>query len=409
MDLTDLLTISNKLDTRITMIERADHISLGPLAHYQVMTITGIEDIGFGIASSGSSTPAAKFKLSLSDFPNAPFVEMQYYAYTGANEAFRINIKNTSGSTIANAFTIDRIGNVSFGPSKNLFWDNANGRLGIGTVSPNVLLDVAGESYLGRSSTNGDKLLYNSLNAIQARRNATGTFVTENLILEPSGGNVGIGTAAPSALLDLSSNTQLLSRLRLSGQEYYQAGNTSTDGVDIRLEVNRTNNRQIAFADSAAAINATNAMFRIICGGTSVTIGSISTDGTAVLPLMLSASLVGIGMTPSYALDVTGVIRASSYITLQGHGYICSGVTGVIANNATATIPMPTAGGLLYVYGTAAYQKGICMSWTDGGSLNVTSIAVTNIVFTGSNPSNVLVQNTSGGNTTFYWVWMGIG
>src|SRR5437764_1338967 len=45
-----------------------------------------------------------------------------------------------------------------------------------------------------------------------------------NLLLQPNGGNVGIGTTSPGASLDFSSATQLSNRLLLSGQEYYAAG-----------------------------------------------------------------------------------------------------------------------------------------------------------------------------------------
>jgi hypothetical protein len=93
------------------------------------------------------------------------------------------------------------------------------------------------------------------------------------------------------------SANQNSNRIRFSGQEYYQTGNTDTHGVDLRLGVNRTNNRQLWFADSAAAINATNAQLRILVGQTYTMLDSISTDATSNRPLILNSGggSVGIG------------------------------------------------------------------------------------------------------------------
>ena len=60
-----------------------------------------------------------------------------------------------------------------------------------------------------------------------------------------SSGNIGIGTTAPKASMELYSTTQTSVRLILSGQEYYQANNTSTDGIAFLCGVNRSGNNCI--------------------------------------------------------------------------------------------------------------------------------------------------------------------
>ena len=48
------------------------------------------------------------------------------------------------GVNLINAASFFKNGNVSFGSTNNFYWDNVNSRLGIGTSSPNSLLNVIG-------------------------------------------------------------------------------------------------------------------------------------------------------------------------------------------------------------------------------------------------------------------------
>ncbi|HEX5400346.1 MAG TPA: FG-GAP-like repeat-containing protein [Verrucomicrobiae bacterium] len=144
------------------------------------------------------------------------------------------------------------------------------------------------------------------------------TFTGENNF----SGHVGIGTTTPGARLDIASSTQLSERLRLSGQEFYQSGNTDTEGLSLLLGVNRMDNRQLWIADSGRlAVNSTNPVLRMLVSDHAA-IDSVATDGTTPLPLSLgpNGSLVlaanghvGIGTTnPTHALTV--VSDSATYV-----------------------------------------------------------------------------------------------
>jgi hypothetical protein len=145
----------------------------------------------------------------------------------------------------------------AFGASANLTWDNANSRLGIGTASPLVLLDLPGYStnnsqlriggmefqayglnnnswtdniYYGASGwvyrntgpggvivNNGGVFAFNTCPSGNAGAAAT---VTERMRIT-SGGSVGIGTASPLQVLDVSSainNTDIFQCISEGGE-----------------------------------------------------------------------------------------------------------------------------------------------------------------------------------------------
>jgi hypothetical protein len=109
------------------------------------------------------------------------------------------------------------------------------------------------------------------------------------------GGNIGVGTLVPAAALQLNSSAQQTERVRLSGQEFYQPGFTSTEGISLLLGVNRQNNRQLWIADSSRLTsNNTNPVIRITPGAG---VDAIATDGLTALPLGLNVNggNVGIG------------------------------------------------------------------------------------------------------------------
>lgn len=104
--------------------------------------------------------------------------------------------------------------------SSQLYWDGTNNRLGVGTASPNVALDVRGQIYASATiggapplvafSTNGTLNArmgsWSSDNAALALYTSGGTLI--NLLNTSgdsylNGGNVGIGTASPDAKMSI--------------------------------------------------------------------------------------------------------------------------------------------------------------------------------------------------------------
>jgi hypothetical protein len=120
----------------------------------------------------------------------------------------------------------------------NLYWDNGNDRLGIGTASPAQKLDVRGfvvsnsqsngsESafYLGNSShglsranLGNDIVLYTTSGDVKI----SGDTATATHLIVKNGGNVGIGTTSPQQRLHISNSSGSF------GAEVVLRGSTST-------------------------------------------------------------------------------------------------------------------------------------------------------------------------------------
>jgi hypothetical protein len=174
--------------------------------------------IGAGVYDPSGAAAARQANLSLlpGTYTNG---DMCTYVSSGTllncNTAIPAGVPSlTSGSVLySNGSTIAQ-------DNSNFFWDATNHRLGIGTTSPGVRLQVVSSSYdatptLGAaggvfalaSATNLYGLYFGVSNTgstwIQSQRNDGNTAVY-NILLQPSGGNVGIGTMSPSSKLTVN-------------------------------------------------------------------------------------------------------------------------------------------------------------------------------------------------------------
>ncbi len=96
-----------------------------------------------------------------------------------------------------------------------------NGNVGIGTTSPYASLSVTGSSDLGNSALAGFFIATSTASSTFGGplSSASGNFIigsagtTNNLLLNPYGGSVGIGTSAPSTTFSVVGNSYITGRL----------------------------------------------------------------------------------------------------------------------------------------------------------------------------------------------------
>ncbi len=157
--------------------------------------------------------PSENFKIYVDDSANDTLV----IATSTSSNLLTINVAGNVGistTTAISLFAIENIGALnSFYVSDaaedtSPFVIDASGNVGIGTTTPSSLLSVQG-AILGSSNIT----LYGTATSTfvgpiaQPSGNLTIGSATGNLLLNPYGGNVGIGTTTPATILHVSSDS----------------------------------------------------------------------------------------------------------------------------------------------------------------------------------------------------------
>lgn len=228
---------------------------------------------------------------------------------------------------------------------------DSDGRVGIGTLNPNAPLDVAGNIFAGNIlsgsilingtdfASNTNEILFQDNGQIRSLNNDHRIiFDRENDIFEirefgdvhistgstgertskmvvTSGGNVGIGTSAPNANLDVFGNAIVTGDVDVTG-------NTKVVGDRIELTKPSDPNHTLNFSSTGAAmdINASTDLY-------------LNSDRNINLDANNPLGRVGVGAAdPSERLDVNGKVRIREFDTVTtGSANIVSQGDGTLA------------------------------------------------------------------------------
>src|SRR3989344_8640478 len=279
------------------------------------------QNCNFNASSSLTSSKVIADKLEFSKITNYPGhdvvsidIQLTYNSNNPQSQTTR-NLKSAIARVSAATFDDNLIpgsdGQYNLGFTSGARWKNANfsgdllvgGNVGIGTTGPDVLLQVeksggAVASFPNLGAVSGNLALIGNAGGwgmylglddsgpgwIQQMRNDSA--VAYNLVLQPVGGNVGIGTTGPGAKLDVN------------GSLYVRERDNADDISEIRM-FSGTNleTHFYTYQDGRFGIH------KYGTGSANGEVFSITNGGN-----------VGIGTTnPSATLDINGTIRGATY------------------------------------------------------------------------------------------------
>lgn len=290
------------------------------------------------------------------------------------------------------------------GESANLFWDNTNGRLGIGTSSPSRTLDIAGNQLityadvanpdLGPAAfqiTNGTFAKFAIINdANRCRVNMLGTS-TQGLRIE-SGANTNISVIGGGGLtLSSTSNNFSISAnaflLNTAGSERMRIPNTgnilinTTTDAGFRLDVNGTarvaSTLTVGSPAGSGLINicrTDNAVMTTISSPDVCIINNLNGNGVRINVDSVNYFHVR-GFASQFAVNVTGALTSNAGFT---RALLVNNVINANANNVelAAVYISPTFNNLAFTG-----VKNIAIQSASGGAhFNTTSVDVSSIL-----------------------------
>ena len=314
------ITIKNNNNTTV-YIKSDGNIGIGTTSPKQKLDVAGAGGI-IAITNTGTTN----------------YSELHYYEGITLKANIWVNGSTQTDYAGANSMNIANISNapISFrtnGYSNERMRIAADGNVGIGTSSPTFKLEVRGNVLIGDNTTNTIRIGSNASESfIYSASGIPLTFYvdgTPRMSILSGAGNVGIGTASPSARLQVSGSSNVLN-VKGSGS----LSNTSllsVDGAYGRLfEVTDDLSNSLFSVNTIAGLPVIEAF-----ADYSVNLGTYSAVSGSTM--RITGSSVGIGTSsPGTTLDVRGNIRATSF-TGSFSGSITTSVgsnTQVIYNNA---------------------------------------------------------------------------
>lgn len=192
-----------------------------------VLANTAVGAFTTTLQSSNSSTAAWTMTLPpAAPAGNAYVLTSTIGGVTSWSNPTALGIDLDVGTTAITNGTVGRVlfegtGNV-LQESANLFWDNTNARLGIGTATPTAALSVftastsptsvgSGVRFLESTNGYGINLGGNSSGYawIQGIYGGATTLGYNDIAIQPNGGNVGIGTSSPASKLNVNGSVYI--------------------------------------------------------------------------------------------------------------------------------------------------------------------------------------------------------
>lgn len=358
---------------------RINNSGIGTAVPIERLDVAGDIRVG-GQATTYYGLPVFQAMLSLYNYNYgiAKFTNLGTRIFTKAGDDIQLgNISPETAWPFSGGGVPYQVTEANFLPRLTI---ETTGKVGIGTTAPGAKLTVIADSPVGTTSENstsmfkittgaGGRSLYMSYDGVAnvGFIEASHTGSLDPLILNPRGGNVGIGTSAPSSTLHVEGSERVAGSLAVDG---YLGIGTTAPAAALTL---------IANSPAASTYEHSTSMFKITTGSNAqslyMTYDGVSQSGViaashngGVDSLLLNprGGYVGIGTTtPGATLHVAGTLNIS------GAAALGSASIGNLAVSGIASFS-----GLTSVSGSLIVSNGFAV--THGGNTSNMYIAQNN-------------------------------
>jgi Chaperone of endosialidase/Domain of unknown function (DUF5011) len=271
------------------------------------------------------------------------------------------------------------------------------GNVGVGTTTPNVRLDVTDTSTVGAVDfmrlSNNLMTRYMTFGIISGAGN-TRPYIQSHFnndsnnwdfLLNPLGGNVGIGTTSPDMLLSVGSATPTGSVAHFensTGSCYINPTTTSLScSSDARLKKNIANIDASSTLDGVLALDPVDYNWKAEATGTALHAGFIAQSVQLIFPDLVSQGPDGY-LTLNYAGFAPYIVKAIQQLYEQLTS-LEANVAGFADNFVSAHITVTTLDA-----GTVTVSDQLCAKKSDGAAVCVTSDQLAALLAAGASGGN---------------------
>ena len=187
---------------------------------------------------------------------------------TSGRTKLGVNLGNTYSAPTANLHVKGNASDtttflVQNGAGSSILQANQNGNIGIGTTAPQEKLHISTGNDLnsgdisfligGTAGTNArtGRIIKNTSSSYEMTIRASDFATGSDLLLNDTGGNVGIGTTSPAEALDVSGNVKV-------GGQAYSATHTLTAAASVAPDFDNSNVQTVTLDQATTLANPTN-------------------------------------------------------------------------------------------------------------------------------------------------------
>ena len=277
--------------------------------------------------------------------------------------------------------------------TNTLFVDAVNNRVGLGTASPSVVLDVVGAANISGDLTVADKIVHSGDTNTSIRFPAADTVTVETSGSErvrvDSTGKVGIGTNAPATTLDVNGDVTITDKIIHSGDTNTCIRFPVVDVVAIetngseRLRVDSSGNLLVGTASGSNTLTVDGTV-----GGTILATQAEAEAGTNNTKLMTPLRVAqaarpvfstSVSPTSGVLVDFTSIPSWARRVSVLFTGMSTSGTSGINLRLGTASAFATTG----YTAARSSFSASAVTTSVESAGFFITNVGDATALITG--------------------------